>query len=159
MDLKKIKSLIDLLAESPLLVELELLEGDDKVKLVKRHRRDADAAPATAADAVRARAPQPRAAAGQEAEKPSAASPAARPDAAPRVVRAPMFGIAHLQPSPGDPLFVAVDDAVKAGQVLCTIEAMKVFHAIESEYDGRVAEVLVKSGEEIEAGQPLFRIE
>jgi acetyl-CoA carboxylase biotin carboxyl carrier protein len=156
MDLKKIKSLIDLLAGSPL-VELELIEGDDKVRLVRRNRRDAGGAPAPAADVVRARAPQSRAV--QEAAKPSAASPGNTHDAEPRLVRSPMFGVAHLQPSPNDPQFVRADDVVKTGQVLCTIEAMKVFHAIESEYDGRVAEVLVKSGDEVEAGQPLFRIE
>lgn len=153
MDLNKIKSLIDLLADSPLL-ELELIEGDDKVRLVKRNRGDAAAAPAR--DAAPAREPQSRIA--QEA----APLPVASPDVQrvePCFVRAPMFGVAHLRPSPNDSDFVDPDDRVQAGQVLCTIEAMKVFHAIESEYEGRVAEVLVNSGDEVEAGQPLFRIE
>ncbi|WP_321782045.1 acetyl-CoA carboxylase biotin carboxyl carrier protein [Burkholderia pyrrocinia] len=153
MDLKKIKSLIDLLADSPLL-ELELIEGDDKVRLVKRYRGDAAAVPAR--DAAFAREPQSRIA--QDA----APLPAASPDmqrVEPSIVRAPMFGVAHLRPSPNDPDFVNADDHVQAGQVLCTIEAMKVFHAIESEYEGRIAEVLVTSGVEVEAGQPLFRIE
>ncbi|WP_321819745.1 MULTISPECIES: acetyl-CoA carboxylase biotin carboxyl carrier protein subunit [unclassified Burkholderia] len=153
MDLKKIKSLIDLLADSPLL-ELELIEGNDKVRLVKRNRGDAAAAPAR--DAAPAREPQSRSA--QEAAPlPVASTDMQRIE--PCFVRAPMFGIAHLRPSPNDSDFVDPDDRVQAGQVLCTIEAMKVFHAIESEYEGRVAEVLVNSGDEVEAGQPLFRIE
>lgn len=152
MDLKKIKSLIDLLADSPLL-ELELIEGDDKVRLVKRYRGDAAAAPAR--DAAFAREPQSHIA--QDAAPLPVASPDMRVE--PSIVRAPMFGVAHLRPSPNDPDFVNADDHVQAGQVLCTIEAMKVFHAIESEYEGRIAEVLVTSGVEVEAGQPLFRIE
>ncbi|WP_244130775.1 acetyl-CoA carboxylase biotin carboxyl carrier protein [Burkholderia pyrrocinia] len=153
MDLNKIKSLIDLLSDSPLM-ELELIEGDDKVKLVKRNRGDAAAAPVREVTPARGS----RAHAGREAALPPAASPGLSP-VEPRIVRAPMFGIAHLRPSPNDPDFVRADDPVQAGQVLCTIEAMKVFHAIESDYAGRVAEVLVNSGDEVEAGQPLFRIE
>ncbi|WP_423760873.1 acetyl-CoA carboxylase biotin carboxyl carrier protein [Burkholderia sp. NLJ2] len=153
MDLNKIKSLIDLLADSPLL-ELELVEGDDKVRLVKRNR--GDTAAALPRDAAPAREPHSRIA--QEAVPlPVASTDMQRIE--PCIVRAPMFGVAHLRPSPNDSDFVDTDDRVQVGQVLCTIEAMKVFHAIESEYEGRIAEVLVNSGDEVEAGQPLFRIE
>jgi acetyl-CoA carboxylase biotin carboxyl carrier protein len=70
-----------------------------------------------------------------------------------------MFGVVHLQQSPGDPPFVQPGELVEAGQVLCTIEAMKVFNEVHAEHAGRVAAVLVASGAEVEAGQALVRIE
>ena len=72
---------------------------------------------------------------------------------------APLYGVIHLQPSPGEPLFVQPGQRVAAGQTLCVIEAMKVFNEVRAEADATVAEVLVRSGEEVEAGQPLFRLD
>lgn len=72
-------------------------------------------------------------------------------------VAAPLHGIVHLQPSPGEPAFVTVGQAVSAGQTLCVIEAMKVFNEVCAEQGGVVAAVLVASGQEVEAGQPLLR--
>jgi acetyl-CoA carboxylase biotin carboxyl carrier protein len=69
-----------------------------------------------------------------------------------------MFGIVHLTPSPGDAPFVQVGDRVAEGQVLCTIEAMKMFNPVECDCQGTVSEVLVSPGSEVESGQPLFRI-
>lgn len=69
-----------------------------------------------------------------------------------------MAGVAHLKPAPDESPFVAVGDSVADGQVLCTIEAMKMFIAVESMHEGVVAEILVESGTEVAAGQPLFRI-
>ena len=69
-----------------------------------------------------------------------------------------MFGIVHLTPAPGETPFVNPGDAVEEGQVLCTIEAMNMFNAIESEFSGAVLEILVTAGSEVESGQPLFRI-
>jgi acetyl-CoA carboxylase biotin carboxyl carrier protein len=77
--------------------------------------------------------------------------------AASRVLTAPLFGVVHLQQTPGDPPFVTVGQAVKAGQTLCVIEAMKVFNEVLAEHDATVAAVLVVSGREVEAGQPLLR--
>jgi acetyl-CoA carboxylase biotin carboxyl carrier protein len=73
-------------------------------------------------------------------------------------VTAPLFGVVHLQRTPGTPLVVA-GQAVTAGQVLCLIEAMKVFTELRAEQDGTIAAVLVQSGQDVEAGQPLFRLE
>ena len=70
-----------------------------------------------------------------------------------------MFGVVHLQRSPGAPPLVTAGEAVSAGQVLCTIEAMKIFTDLRAEGDGTVAAVLVQSGQEVEAGQALFRME
>jgi acetyl-CoA carboxylase biotin carboxyl carrier protein len=71
---------------------------------------------------------------------------------------APMYGVLHLQPSPGEPPYVQPGQAVKAGQTLCVIEAMKVFNEVRADRDATVQAVLVDSGEEVEAGQPLFRL-
>lgn len=70
---------------------------------------------------------------------------------------APLHGIVHLQPAPGEPAFVTVGQAVEAGRIVCVIEAMKVFHQVCAERDGVVAAVLVATGQEVEAGQPLLR--
>jgi acetyl-CoA carboxylase biotin carboxyl carrier protein len=80
-------------------------------------------------------------------------------DVGPFEVRAPLFGVVHLQQAPGEPPFVKPGDLVAAGQMLCTIEAMKVFNEVRAERAGRVSAVLVTSGSEVEAGQPLLAIE
>jgi acetyl-CoA carboxylase biotin carboxyl carrier protein len=72
-------------------------------------------------------------------------------------LRAPLFGVVHLQRSPDEPPLVKVGQAVKAGQTLCVIEAMKVFNEVRAERDATVDAVLVASGQEVEAGQPLLR--
>ncbi|MFM0396115.1 acetyl-CoA carboxylase biotin carboxyl carrier protein [Paraburkholderia phytofirmans] len=171
MDLQKIKALIDLLAESPL-AKLEVIEGEERVKLVKARRRarqaDAPAGEQAAATAVTqsAQSPQtPPAASAQSTDADTgvpreipAASAASATAKEPRLVRAPMFGVVHLTPAPGEAPFVNAGDTIEEGQVLCTIEAMKMFNAIESEFSGAVLEILVTPGSEVESGQPLFRI-
>ncbi|WP_322095428.1 acetyl-CoA carboxylase biotin carboxyl carrier protein [Paraburkholderia bannensis] len=176
MDLEKIKALIDLLAESPL-AKLEVIEGDERVKLIKtkgrRSRREPVAADHDASHARRAdiadmagiagdqAALSPQASAAPAASQPTsqAALPAkAQTQTQTQQVLAPMAGVAHLKPAPDESPFVAVGDSVADGQVLCTIEAMKMFIAVESMHEGVVAEILVESGTEVAAGQPLFRI-
>jgi len=72
---------------------------------------------------------------------------------------APCFGIVHLAPTPGAPPFASVGDPIAEGQRVCLVEAMKVFNAVAAPAPGRIAEVLVTSGAEVERGQPLFRVE
>jgi acetyl-CoA carboxylase biotin carboxyl carrier protein len=72
-------------------------------------------------------------------------------------VQAPLFGVVHLQQAPGQPPFVQRGQAVEAGQLLCLIEAMKIYNEVRAERGGTVADVLVISGQEVEAGQPLLR--
>jgi acetyl-CoA carboxylase biotin carboxyl carrier protein len=72
---------------------------------------------------------------------------------------APLYGVVHLQPTPGEPPFVQAGQTIHAGQTLCVIEAMKVFNEVRAERDATLQEVLVRSGQEVEAGQPLFRFE
>lgn len=88
-----------------------------------------------------------------------AATPKTAPaaPAAAKELAAPMFGVLHLQPSPGAPAFVSVGQAVRAGQTVAVIEAMKVFNEVAADRDGVVDAVLVGTGNEVEAGQPLIR--
>lgn len=71
----------------------------------------------------------------------------------------PMVGTFYRSPSPEVPAFVEVGDEVKIGQVLCIVEAMKLFNEIESEYTGRIGRILVKNGEPVEYGQILMLVE
>ena len=70
---------------------------------------------------------------------------------------APLYGVVHLSPSPSEPAFVRVGEMVQAGQPLCVIEAMKIFNEVRAEHDAVLQEICVASGQEVVAGQPLFR--
>lgn len=94
-----------------------------------------------------------------------AAAPAA-PAAAPandeskyHVVKSPMIGTFYRTPAPDKPNFVNVGDEVKQGQVVCIIEAMKLFNEIESDISGRIVKVLVDNATPVEYDQPLFLID
>ena len=70
---------------------------------------------------------------------------------------APLYGVVHLSPGPGEPPFVVPGQNVSAGQTLCVVEAMKVFNEVRAEQDATIVEVLVESGQEVDADQPLMR--
>lgn len=74
------------------------------------------------------------------------------------IVKSPMVGTFYIKPSPTAECYVEVGKEVKKGDVLCIIEAMKLMNEIESEYTGKVVEILVKDGQPVEYGTPLFRI-
>ena len=74
------------------------------------------------------------------------------------IVKSPMVGTFYIKSSPTSNPYVEIGSDVKKGTVLCIIEAMKLMNEIESEFDGKIAEILVKDGEAVEYGQPLFRI-
>jgi acetyl-CoA carboxylase biotin carboxyl carrier protein len=158
MDLRKLKTLIDLVAESGI-SELEITEGDGKVRIVKgpvgmpmaypTHMMMAP--PPAAAPAAPAHAAAPAAAAAPPPEAP--ASPSGH------VVKSPMVGTFYRSGNPNSPPFVEVGTAVKEGQTLCIIEAMKLMNEIDSDRAGTVKAVLVENGQPVEYGQPLFVIE
>ena len=156
MDLRKLKTLIDLVSESGV-AELEITEGEDHVRIVNRK----DSAPAAAAAAVAAPAPIPVAAAAAPTAEAAAAAPAtAAPAAAEnrQTINSPMVGTFYRAPSPGAKPFVDVGQHVKAGDTVCIIEAMKLLNEIEAETDGVIQEILVENGAPVEFGQPLFVI-
>ena len=149
MDLRKLKKLIDLVQESGI-AELEITEGEEKVKIVK------GGAGGGAPAAVSA-SPQPehRAAA---AASPAAAAPEAEPAPEGHVVKAPMVGTFYRSPSPDAKSFVEVGQAVKEGETICIIEAMKLMNEIEADASGTVKAILVENGQPIEFDQPLIVI-
>ncbi|HLU14903.1 MAG TPA: acetyl-CoA carboxylase biotin carboxyl carrier protein [Burkholderiaceae bacterium] len=154
MDLRKLKTLIDLVSESEI-SELEITEGDDKVKIVKASPAAQTVAYIADPAAVAAQAPAPAAAA--------PAAPAAAPATAPaepsgHVIKAPMVGTFYRAPNPGASPFVEVGQSVKEGDPLCIIEAMKLLNEIEADKSGVIREILVENGEPVEYGQPLFVI-
>lgn len=75
-----------------------------------------------------------------------------------KVVTSPMVGTFYAKPSPDAENFVEEGKRVKKGETLCIIEAMKLMNEIESEYDGEITEILVKDGEMVDYGKPLFKI-
>ncbi len=148
MDLRKLKTLIDLVAESGI-AEIEVTEGEDKVRIVKHaHAAVAPPAPAVAALAAAPAVPAP---------PPAAAPPAA--EAAPgNAVKSPMVGTFYRSPGPDAKPFVEVGQAVKPGDTMCIIEAMKLLNEIEADVAGTVSEILVQNGQAVEYGQALFVI-
>ena len=152
MDLRKLKTLIDLVAESGI-AELEVTEGEDRVRIAKFS--PAPVAP-TSSTTVMA-APVPGAPAATAAAAP--ATPAAEPEPTGHVVKSPMVGTFYRSPSPGAASFVELGQAVKPGDTLCIIEAMKLLNEIEAEVGGVVKQILVENGQPVEYGQPLFVID
>jgi len=147
VDLRKLKKLIDLVQESGI-AELEITEGEEKVKIVKGGAVSMMAAPALAV------------AAPVEARPAPAATPAAAAEADAgqegHVVKAPMVGTFYRSPSPDAKAFVEVGQAVKEGDTICIIEAMKLMNEIEADASGSVKAILVENGQPVEYGQPLF---
>lgn len=151
MDLRKLKTLIDLVAESGI-SELEVTEENDKVRIVNKVQTVAVAAPVAAP--VVAAAPTPAAPAA------TAAEPAAKPEPVVEgtTVTSPMVGTFYRAPNPGAEPFVKVGDHVEAGQTLGIIEAMKLLNEIEAETSGTIKEICVENAQPVEFGQPLFII-
>lgn len=148
MDLRKLKTLIDLVAESDI-SELEVTEGDGKVRIVK-------SAPAAPQQMVYAAAPQMAAPAAAPTASAAEESAPAVPDG--HVVTAPMVGTLYRAPNPGAAPFVEVGQSVQEGDALCIIEAMKLLNEIEADKSGVIKEILVENGAPVEYGQPLFVI-
>jgi acetyl-CoA carboxylase biotin carboxyl carrier protein len=157
MDLRKLKTLIDLVSESNI-SELEITEADGKVRIVKS---DPQAPLAQMAPMVyQAAAP---AVAAAPAAIPAAPAAAAVPEAAPapagHIVKSPMVGTFYGAASPGAKPFVSVGSVVKEGEPICIIEAMKIMNEIEADKAGTVTQILCQNGQAVEFGQPLFVIE
>jgi acetyl-CoA carboxylase biotin carboxyl carrier protein len=156
MDLRKLKTLIDLVSESSI-SELEITEAEGKVRIVKAGHPLASAMPVvTGAAAPVALAPTAVAAPMTAAAAPAPAA-AEVPEA--KVIKSPMVGTFYRSASPGAKAFVDVGSTVKAGEPVCIIEAMKIMNEIEADLGGTIARILCENGQAVEFGQPLFVLE
>lgn len=154
MDLRKLKTLIDLVAESDI-SELEVTEGEGKVRIVKSQPQYTMAMPQQVMQQAPAMAAAPAVAAATAA---AAETPAPPVDAGHKVA-SPMVGTFYRAPSPGASNFVEIGSTVKEGQTICIIEAMKLLNEIECDKSGVVKAILVENGQPVEFGQALFIIE
>ena len=157
MDLRKLKTLIDLVSESNI-SELEITEAEGKVRIVKGGTAAAAVQYVQALPAAAAAAPVAAAApAAAAAAAPAAAIAAAAPSG--HVVKSPMVGTFYRSSSPGAAPFVEVGAQVKEGDTICIIEAMKILNEIEADKSGTITQILGENGQAVEYGQPLFIIE
>ena len=157
MDMRKLKTLVDLVSESNI-SELEITEAEGKVRIVKAGYGVPTTMMMQPAGQMMM-APQQQAAPAGEAAP--AAAPAAEPVAAPtgHVVKSPMVGTFYRSASPGSKPFAEVGAAIKEGDPICIVEAMKIMNEIESDTTGTISKILVENGQAVEFGQPLFIIE
>jgi acetyl-CoA carboxylase biotin carboxyl carrier protein len=153
MDIRKVKKLIELLEESGI-AEIEIKEGEEAVR-ISRMPTGVAAQPAYVPQVAM---PPPVHMAAPLAA-PVAETPVSKLKPNEHVITAPMVGTYYASPSPGAKAFVEIGDEVKAGTVLCIIEAMKMMNQIESDKSGRIASIMAKNGDPVEFGQPLFVIE
>lgn len=151
MDLRKLKTLIDLVSDSNV-SELEITEAEGKVRIVKGggamvqgYQMPAVPMAAPVAAAV--------------AAAPVAPAPVAAPVVTGHTVKSPMVGTFYRSASPGAKAFVELGSVVKEGETLCIIEAMKILNEIEADKAGTVTQILGENGQAVEYGQPLFVIE
>jgi acetyl-CoA carboxylase biotin carboxyl carrier protein len=154
MDLRKLKTLIDLVAESDI-AELEVTEGESKVRIVKSSgipQSQVVMMPSAGVQQYSAHQGAPAVAA------PAAAAPAAPAEPTGHIVKSPMVGTFYRSSAPGAPAFVEVGASVKEGDTLCIIEAMKLLNEIDADASGTITKILVENGQPVEFGQPLFVI-
>jgi acetyl-CoA carboxylase biotin carboxyl carrier protein len=153
LDLRKLKKLIDLVEESGI-AELEVTEGEEKVKIVKGGRDFVVLPPAASGSPSHA----PASAAAAAAAVTSTQVEQAPTSLEGHLVKSPMVGTFYRSGSPGAKAFVEVGDTVKAGQAICIIEAMKLMNEIEADKDGVVKAIMVENGQPVEYGEPLMMI-
>ncbi|MEP6609708.1 MAG: acetyl-CoA carboxylase biotin carboxyl carrier protein [Burkholderiaceae bacterium] len=149
MDLRKLKTLIDLVAESGI-AELEVTEGEDRVRIAKFS--PAPTAPTAATSVMTTPTPAPT-------TNGTAAVAATPTEPEGHAVKSPMVGTFYRSPSPGAAAFIELGQTVKPGDTLCIIEAMKLLNEIEAEVGGTVKQILVENGQPVEYGQTLFIVE
>jgi acetyl-CoA carboxylase biotin carboxyl carrier protein len=154
MDIKQIQELIKFVSKSGV-NEVSIEQKEFKITIKTNQ------APTYVTGAPAQAAPQLQAAPAVVASvaEPVAAAPAKEDTSSYLTIKSPMIGTFYRSSSPDKPLFVNVGDEVQAGQVVCIIEAMKLFNEIESEVSGRIVKILVDNASPVEYDQPLFLVE
>lgn len=162
MEFKQIQELIKAINKSNI-SELSVEEGDFKITIkqaqtISETQFVAVQAPMQSMPQMMA-APAPAAAiAAPQAAPATAPAPAAGNDKT-ITIKSPMIGTFYRSSAPDKPAFVSVGDEIKPGQVLCIVEAMKLFNEIESDISGRIVKVLIDDASPVEYDQPLFLVE
>jgi len=155
MDIRKVKKLIELL-EASSVDEIEIKEGEESVRISRNTAAPIAMAAPVAAPAMPAPvAPVPAA----PAPAPAPAAPEATAPSAANAVKSPMVGTFYRSPSPDAAPFVEVGQSVRAGDVLCIVEAMKMMNQIEADRAGTVTAIHAENGEPVEFDQPLITVE
>ncbi len=161
MELKEIKELIKLVSESGV-SEVDVARGDFKISIRKTEEKTMSVQHAPVVSQV-APAAAPVTTAAQSAfpmeRIESHASKTETPAGNFITIKSPMIGTYYKSQSPDKPAFVQIGDEIKPGQVLCIVEAMKLFNEIESEVSGRIVKILVENSSPVEYDQPLFLVE
>lgn len=159
MDLRKLKTLIDLVADSDI-AELEVTEGESKVRIAKTSPVQGQPVVVQQPQVLPQQYIQPANSipAAEAAAVTTASATTAPTELEGNVIKSPMVGTFYSAPAPGNPPYVEVGSAVKQGDTLCIIEAMKLLNEIEADTSGIVKQILVENGEPVEFGQPLFVI-
>ena len=149
MDIRKIKKLIEMLEASGI-AELEITEGEESVRISRYGQTPPMPAMPYPPQAYNLAATAPTAAPAAEA------APAGKPAPDGKIIRSPMVGTFYNAPAPDADPFVKLGDDIKAGDTVCIIEAMKMFNRIETDFGGKIVEILVENGQPVEYDEPLF---
>ncbi len=143
----QIKELIELI-EGTDISEIEVSISDDNQKIrISRNSQPVETVVPAAVTAHPAAVITP------------AAEPPAEQETSGFAVKAPLVGTFYASPKPGDPPYVKVGDIVTAGQIVCIIEAMKIFNEIEADISGRVVSIIAEDEQPVEYGQALIELE
>jgi acetyl-CoA carboxylase biotin carboxyl carrier protein len=162
MDIKQVQELIRFVSKSGV-NEVSIEEKDFKITIKTNQPQSISSAPVSVVAPVAPAQPaqQPVAASAPVSAPPAAAAAIAAADDTSKyiTIKSPMIGTFYRSSSPDKPSFANVGDEIKVGQVICIIEAMKLFNEIESEVSGRIVKVLVENSSPVEYDQPLFLVE
>ncbi|KAA5539306.1 acetyl-CoA carboxylase biotin carboxyl carrier protein [Roseiconus nitratireducens] len=148
-DIERIRAIVELMEQHEL-TEVDLQQGDDRIKLGRGSEPVYLSPPAAAAAAPPAAAPAPA---------PGSAAPASSANEGTITIDAPMVGTFYSRPNPESESFVQVGQMVSPDTIVCIVEAMKVFNEIPAECSGKVVEVLVADQQAVDFGKPMFRIQ
>ena len=151
MDLRKLKNLIDLLADSDI-SEIEITEGEEKVRISRgdislNTKKVNNSLPIQTTD---------KNLKNEDAQKKEKSTNDINPD---KVIKSPMVGTFYRAPSPESKPFIEKGQRVKKGDIICIIEAMKLMNEIEADSEGIVKEILVENNQPIEFAQPILILE
>ena len=151
-DTSKIEKILEIMKANDL-VEIEIKQGDDKIVLKRAQPQNTSPVPTIIHSSI------PAITAEHIAAAQAAVAPAGGKELALELIKAPLVGTFYAASTPDSHPFVEVGSKIEPQTVVCIIEAMKVMNEIKSEVGGTVMEVLVKNGQAVEFGQPLFKVE